>query len=328
MQPHKTKIKWGILGPGKIARKFALGLSYLEDAEIYAVASRSIERAQKFAEETGTKKVFDSYLEMVQDEELDVVYVATPHVFHYEHSILCLKNKKAVLCEKPFAINKAQVLDMIETARQENTFLMEAMWTLFLPHFLYVMQIIESGELGAVKAVKADFGFDAPYSVDGRLFNKNLGGGSLLDIGIYPIFVALVTLGKPESIEAHASMGKTKVDEDCSAIFNYPEGVQAEIKSSIIEKTPTTAFFEMEKGNIKINSRFHEPASVEVTTKEGTRLKEFDVKPYGYQFEAIHVQEMLRKNRIESDQMTFQKSLDLIELLDKVREKIGLEYQL
>lgn len=326
MEASKPKIKWGILGPGKIARKFALGLSYLQDAEIYAVASRSKERAKKFAEETGATKVFDSYEAMLKDEELDVVYIATPHVFHYEHSLLCLKHRKAVLCEKPFAMNKSQVVEMIATAKRENTFLMEAIWTLFLPHIKYVKEILESNRLGAIKNLKADFGFSAPYNVNGRLFNKELGGGSLLDIGIYPIFLALETLGRPEKIEARAQMGETNVDENCEAVFDYPGGVQAEMGSSIIATMPTTAVFEMEKGRIKINSRFHEPTSVEVSDKEGTHVKDFEVKPYGYQFEAIHVQQMLRKGRIESDQMTFQKSLNLIELLDKVREKIRLEY--
>lgn len=320
------KIKWGIIGPGKIAGKFATSLKEVKDAELYAVASRSFERAEFFAKENGATKAYGSYEEMLQDEELDVVYIATPHVFHYEHTLLCLKNGKAVLCEKPFAINRQQVEEMISTAREKQVFLMEAMWTPFLPHIKYVIDVVNSGKYGKIKKLTADFGFNAPFKETGRLFSIKLGGGSLLDIGIYPVFLALHSLGIPEKIEAKAQLGKTEVDEVCDVIFSYPDGVTAELHSTIIKKTRTVAEFELDKAIIKISSRWHEPATVTITTSKGSETKSFDVASYGYEYEARHVNEMLRKGRIESDVMSFDKSLQLISLLDQIRKEIKLEY--
>lgn len=320
------KIKWGIIGLGKIAGKFATSLKEVEDAELFAVASRSLERAEKFKKEFGGNKAFGSYKEMLQDKEVDVVYVATPHVFHYEHTLLCLQNGKAVLCEKPFAINRQQVEEMISTAKKKQVFLMEAMWTPFLPHIQFVAELLDSGRFGKIKKLTADFGFNAPYDEKGRLFSKKLGGGSLLDIGIYPVFLALHSLGIPEKIEAKASLGKTEVDEVCDMIFSYPGDVTAELHSTIIKKTPTVAEFLLEKARIKISSRWHEPATVTIITPEGAETKSFDVASYGYEYEARHVHEMLRKGRTESDVMTFNKSLQLIGLLDQIRKEIKLEY--
>lgn len=319
-------INWGIIGPGKIARKFAASLQEVKDSKLFAVASRNLGRAENFAKENGATKAYGSYEEMLRDKDVDVVYVATPHNFHFEHTLLALENYKPVLCEKPFAINRKQVEMMISSARQKNLFLMEAMWTPFLPHIKYVVEIIDSGKYGRIKNLKADFGFNAPFDETGRLFLKCLGGGSLLDIGIYPVFLALHTLGKPEDIEAKAVLGRTGVDEVCDVIFHYPTGTTAQLHSNLQRKTPTTAEFEMEKAAITIHSRWHEPTTVSITTEEGTTSRTFDAASFGYEYEARHVQEMLRKGKTESDVMTFERSLELITLLDTIRKKIQLEY--
>ncbi len=321
-----NKTKWGILGLGKIAGKFAKGLKEVEDAELYAVASREAEKAETFKKDHTTTKAFDSYEAMLKDEDLDVVYIATPHVFHHRQTLLCLQHKKAVLCEKPFAMNKAEVEEMIATAKKENVFLMEALWTQFLPHFKYLTKITESGEYGKIKNLKANFGFPAPFDKNKRLFNKQLGGGSLLDIGIYPIFLALSLLGKPDKISAKATIGQTSVDENCYVLFGYKNQVEAELESSIIKKLDTTAVIQFEKATVLVNTRFHEPSSIKITTPNSEELKEFEVTGNGYEFEAAHVQKMLSEGRKESTDMTFEKSLQLIELLDTVREKIKLEY--
>ena len=323
---RNKKIKWGILGPGRIARKFITSLKHVEGAELFAVASRSLERATAFAKETSAKKVFGSYEEMLQDDKVDVVYVATPHVFHYEHTLLCLNYGKAVLCEKPFAINKEQVQEMIAAAKEKQVFLMEAMWTPFLPHIKYLLDILNSGKYGRILSMNADFGFDATFDEEGRLFKKSLGGGSLLDIGIYPVFLAVHVLGRPQKVDAKAQLGKTGIDEDCDIIFTYPNEVKAELRSSIIQKTPVTAEFELEKAIIRIKSKWHEPNTVSTITAEKTEEVNFDVASFGYEYEARHVQEMLRNGKTESDVMTFQKSLELISLLDQIRYEINLEY--
>lgn len=323
----KTKpFKWAILGPGKIAHKFAKGLAEVPGAELYAVASRSLTKAQEFAKEFDIAKSYGSYEDLANDTEVDIVYIATPHVFHYEHTLLCLKHKKAVLCEKPFAINKEQVVEMIQTAKKENVFLMEALWTYFLPHYHYVLELVKSEKFGKVTGLEADFGFEAPYLPENRLFNKNLGGGSLLDIGIYPVFAALTLLGKPDTISAKAEFGETGVDQSCHIAFKYQNGVRAQLLSTIDKTTPTTATINFEKATLTINRRFHEPTSVTILQNNQEKTVSFDVKTNGYNFEAEHVQQMLAEGRTESTVMNFEKSLELIGLLDDIRKEIGLVY--
>ena len=324
----KTKtFKWAILGPGKIAHKFAKGLAEVSGAELYAVASRSLTKAEEFAKEFNVPKFYGSYEDLVNDKEVDIVYVATPHVFHREHTLLCLKHKKAVLCEKPFAMNKEQVNEMIQTAKKENVFLMEALWTYFLPHYQYVLELVKSEKFGKITGLEADFGFEAPYLPENRLFSKELGGGSLLDIGIYPVFTALTLLGKPDTISAKAEFCETGVDESCNIVFNYKNSVHARLFSTIKKMTPTIATITFEDATLTINRRFHEPTSVIIL--HNNRVEEtisFDVNTNGYNFEAEHVQKMLAQGRTESTVLSFDKSLELIGLLDDIREEIGLIY--
>ncbi len=323
----KTKIfKWGIIGPGKIAHKFAEGLTEVPGAELYAVASRSEAKAEEFAKEFNATNFYGSYEELVKDEEVDIIYIATPHVFHYEHTLLCLKHKKAVLCEKPFAMNKQQVNEMILTAKKENIFLMEALWTYFLPHYQYVLELVKSEKFGKITGLEANFGFEAPYLPEKRLFNKDLGGGSLLDIGIYPVFAALTLLGKPDTISAKAEFNKTGIDESCNIVFNYQNGVRAHLLSTINKTTTTTATINFEKARLTINRRFHEPTSITILHNNQEETISFDVNTNGYNFEAEHVQLMLAQGRTESTVMSFKKSLELIGLLDEIREEIGLVY--
>lgn len=323
---QKKTFKWGIIGPGKIANKFATDLSTVPDAELYAVASRSKEKAEEFAAAHNVAHSYGSYEAMLKNEELEVVYIATPHVFHYEHTLLCLKYGKAVLCEKPFAMNLQQVQEMIKVAKENKVFLMEALWTYFLPHYKFVLNLVEKQTFGKIIDFKADFGFEAPYLPEKRLYNKSLGGGSLLDIGIYPVFAALTLLGKPDEIEATASLCETGVDETCDIKFTYKDGAIATLSSAINKTTPTTAVLILENAVVTLVNRFHEPTEVYIKTEEKEEKKTFDVATIGYSFEAEHVQEMLKQNRTESDVMTFEMSLLLIETLDKIRKKINLEY--
>lgn len=240
--------------------------------------------------------------------------------------MLCLNHSKAVLCEKPFALNRSQVTQMIALAKEKNVFLMEAMWTLFLPHFQYVLNLVNSKKFGKITSLKADFGYQFDFDSKSRVYNKNLGGGSLLDIGIYPVFTALSMLGFPENIIANAQMSSTDVDENCKMLFQYKNGVEAELYSSVVDDTKTEAHITFEKGNILIHSRFHEPSRLTIRTKKGIEEKLFDTPTNGYSFEATHVNEMLLNNRKESTLMNFDMSLQLIQLLDRIRDEIGLEY--
>jgi len=326
MKTDSKEINWGIIGCGKIAHKFAQDLRCLDNAKLQAVASRSIEKSTAFGKEHNASNYYDSYESLCADPLVDVIYIATPHSFHFEHTMLCLDQGKAVLCEKPFAMNANQVAQMIDLAKEKNVFLMEAMWTYFLPHYQYVLNLIQSKELGEITHLKADFGYQFDFDPESRVYNKRLGGGSLLDIGIYPVFAALSMLGKPNVIEANATMSITEVDENCKVIFNYDNDVQAELYSSIVEETPTEAIIKFEKGSVKIHSGFQEPSSITIYRNGTIEQKMFQVETNGYNFEASHVQEMLLGNLKESSIMSFETSLDLMNLLDSIRAKIGLEY--
>ena len=322
------KTNWAILGCGKIANKFAADLNLTEGANLYAVASRDQSKADAFGKEFQADKAYGSYEAMIQDPTVDIVYIATPHIFHKEQTLLCLKHKKAVLCEKAFAINQEEVTEMIAFAKAQHTFLMEALWTYFVPHYTFVLEKIASGKLGDIKSLKADFGFEADYNPDSRLFNKSLGGGSLLDVGIYPVFTALTALGYTENIRATAVFGPTDVDQHCEMTLQYPNQVKAQLQSSIDRNTDTTCRITLEKGEILINSRFHDPTTVTIT-QDGTPVTyNFPIPEgvNGYHYEILHCQEMLAKGKTQSDVMTFEKSIQLIKMLDTIRGKIGLEY--
>jgi len=322
---NKT-IKWGIIGLGKIANKFATDLATIEDAELYAVASRSEEKAVDFATKHKAVKTYTSYKDLAEDTEVDAVYIATPHSFHATHSILCMQHKKAVLCEKPFAMNAEEVAEMIAVSKANNVLLMEALWTYFLPHYQYVLDIYTQKKFGALKQLEADFGFRAAYNLDGRLLKKEVGGGSLLDIGIYPIFAALSTLGTPKEIEANATFFETGADAECNIVFNY-NSAKAILKSTLTEDTKTEAIFTFEDAIVKINTMFHQPSTVSIIQNGNEETIDFGYTTIGYNFETLHFNALLRANKKESNVMTFDFSRQLIRTLDEVRNVIGLQYK-
>ena len=318
-------IRWGIIGLGKIANKFATDLASIETAELVAVASRNIQNANNFAEKYNAKKAYSSYEELAKDTNVDAVYIATPHSFHKEHAILCLQNKKAVLCEKPFAMNLSEVTEMIQVAKENNVLLMEALWSFFLPHFTYVLDIVKSEKFGKLKSLEADFGFHTPYNTDSRLFKKDLGGGSLLDIGIYPIFAALATLGEPDAIHAKATFFENGADASCDMVFQY-KNAKATLKSTLLEETPSVAILKFDKATVKLNRQFHQSSSITVIQNNKEEIINFDFKTIGYNYEIEHFNNLLRAGGKESNIMTFEFSKNLINTLDKVREIIGLTY--
>ena len=220
-----NKIRWGILGCGKIANKFASDLKRVADAELVAIGTRDPGRAKTFADNHHPRKVFPSYEALAESEDVDAIYVATPHGMHFEHVMLCLRHRKAVLCEKAFALNLAQARQMIDYARREKVFLMEAFWTKFLPQYDKVMEIIRSGQIGEVRMIQADFGFRAPDPRPQRLYDPALGGGSLLDIGIYPVFLAQSILGKPTHVHAFITPYESGVDEQCVMTLKFAGGL-------------------------------------------------------------------------------------------------------
>ena len=319
------KIRWGIIGLGNIANKFATDLARLENVELVAVASRNQQRAETFAVRHNSKRAYNSYENLVKDAEVDAVYIATPHSFHKEHAILCLQNKKAVLCEKPLAMNLEEVTEMILVARENNVLLMEALWTFFLPHFTYVLDIVKSDKFGKLKNLEADFGFYRDFDETGRLFKKEVGGGSLLDIGIYPIFVALAALGEPDVIDANATFFENGADSSCTAVFHY-DNAKATLKSTLLEETKTEAVFTFDRAIVKINRQFHQPSTVVIIQNKKEETINFDCKTIGYNYEIEHFNQLLRENKKESTLMTFDFSKSILKTLDNVRKIIGLTY--
>jgi len=320
---------WAILGCGKIARKFSTDLKLLPNARLYAASSRDLKKAQDFASELGFEKAYGSYEEMLADPAVDVVYIATPHSLHHEHTILCLNNKKPVLCEKAFALNLRQAREMVEAARKNKTFLMEAFWTPFQPAFRKALEMIRSGELGEVKVIRSDFAFTGLKNPENRLFNLSLGGGSLLDIGIYPVFAALAILGKPGRIKAMAQFSPTGSEESIAIIFKYQNGAMAVLSSSFAAWSSVQTEFCCEKGYIKLNRRSYSGPSMLVWREGAAREEPVEfpgLKGMGYQFEAAHVMENLDAGKKESDILPLSFSLGLMETLDRIRDEAGAVY--
>jgi predicted dehydrogenase len=326
----QTGIRWGILGCGRIARKFASDLRLVNDAELVAVASRDKNTADSFAKEFPCKYILGSYDELVKNEEVDVVYVATPHSHHYEHTLLCLQHKKAVLCEKAFAINSRQANEMIAMAREKKIFLMEALWTKFLPHYNKLLDLIQQKTLGDIKSMLVNFGFKPPIPPSQRLFDPLLGGGTLLDIGIYNVFIALSVLGKPDSIEATMTPAVTGVDEQLSVLFTYKNGAMAQLFSSFATNLPIQAEINGTEACITLTNRFYEPSATIQLYKQVYSEKQIipvEKQPgFGYHYEARHVNECLKKGLSESPVMKHADTLILMETLDEIRKIAGIKY--
>ena len=325
-----SKIRWGILGCGRIARKFAADLRLVADAELTAIASRNKETLEQFAKDFPCKHLHNSYEALAANDEVDVIYVATPHSHHYEHTMLCLNHNKAVLCEKAFAINSRQASEMIKTAKERKIFLMEALWTKFLPHFKKLQELLEQKALGDIKSVLANFGFKTSDTSPQRLFDPLLGGGSLLDIGIYNVFITISVLGKPDSIEATMIPSSTGIDEQIAVLFKYNNGAMAQLFSSFTTNLPIQAEINGTEGCITLTTRFYEPSATIQLSKKIPYERE--VIPFekeagvGYHYEARHVNECLKKGLIESPVMTHADTLLLMEILDTIRNKARIEY--
>lgn len=314
-----------MLGCGKIAGKFARDLELLGNARLYAASSRSLERAEAFAAEYGFERAYGSYAEMVQDPNVDVVYIATPHSHHRDHALLCLDHKKAVLCEKAFAINAREVREMIDSSRRNQTFLMEAFWTIFQPKFRKVLELAKDPELGRLKFVKSDFMFNAEVDPDKRLYNIELGAGSLLDIGIYPIFRSLVLLGRPQKIRTMAQLLDSGVEESIFMHFGYENGSMASLTSSFAADSKNETELCFEHGYIKFE-RDHEVPILLGKNGVEESIKVEAGAGMGYELEAAHVMECLDQGLIESPVLPLSFSLELMEVMDEVRKEAGIVF--
>ena len=319
-------IKWGIIGLGSIAHTFVADLLQVEGAVLFAVASRDQNKANDFAKTYGASYAYGNYVDLLKNPELDVVYIATPHVFHYENTLKALTHKKAVLCEKPLAMNATQVRAMQDLARENQVFFMEALWTDFMPAHQYLNTLNTQQTFGQLKYLKAEFCFEPKFEKNSRLFNKSLGGGSLLDIGIYPVYLAVKLLGQPDEIIAKALFNKTQVDVEGHIQFQYKNGAKADLFYSFLKTTDSEALIEYEGATVKLHQQFYQTDKLSISSPKDVVKKDFKHKHKGYNFEIEHVNFCLTNKLTESPLMSFKYSLDIIETLDRIREQIGLHY--
>jgi predicted dehydrogenase len=326
------KIRWGILSTGAIARQFAQGLAFAPGAELVAVGSRTREAAERFGAEFRVPRRRASYQAVADDPDVDVVYIGTPHTLHCENTLMCLDAGKAVLCEKPFAINAVQADRMVAAARAKRLFLMEALWTRYLPAILELQRLLAAGTIGPIRMIEADFGFRPVYDPLGRLYNPDLGGGALLDIGIYPISLAFLLLGPPERMTSLAELGRTGVDERSAVVFGYPGGELAVLSFSLTTDMPSEVLVLGTEGWIRIHGPIYRPEKLTVSLKAAApRAREereipLPVAGNGYNYEAVEVMRCLREGRLESPGMPLDESLAIMRTLDGIRAQWGLRY--
>jgi predicted dehydrogenase len=318
------KVNWGIIGLGKIAHKFAHDLKLSDEVNLKAVASRSAEKAEEFAETYQVQSFYGSYHELLDDKTIDIVYIALPNSQHYEWSMLALQSNKAVLCEKPLGLNPKEVQELQAEASNRNLFLMEGLWTRFIPATQKALQLINNGAIGKVISLKADFGFEASYNPNSRLFDPSLGGGSLLDIGLYPLYLSLLVLGKPNNVKGLARFSETGVDIHCQMLLQYSDGALAQLESSFEVNSPTEAYIYGKKGYLKIYSRFHHSEKIRIVLKDGAK-EDFELKyrGHGYIHEIEAINQNLLQGVIENQLVSHKESLKLAQLIARVKADIS-----
>ena len=321
-----SQFRWGILGTGGIAQAFAKDLTYLGDHVVAAVGSRTMSSAERFAAEFPAAQPYGSYEELVSSD-VDAIYIATPHPMHADNALLAMKAGKPVLVEKAFTINAREAKFLVEYSQKNRIPLMEAMWTRFLPHIQEIKKIISAGTLGEIQTVIADHGQYIPYSRAPRLWEPELGGGALLDLGIYSITIADIALGSPRDAHAHATLTDKGVDLQTSMGFHYSNGAHALLTCTMAARTAITAVISGDKARIEIDGSFYAPTTFRVITRDGD-VSEFENSYHGLGLreEAAEFARIVRAGEIESPLMPHSKSIEIMELMDHIRGEIGVKY--
>jgi dihydrodiol dehydrogenase / D-xylose 1-dehydrogenase (NADP) len=324
----KDKVNWGIIGCGDIAHSFARTLMTIPDASLVGVASKTPNKARKFAETFKLTKWFKNYEELLQDQKIDIIYIATTHNFHFENIMLCLNYNKHVLCEKPFTLNEKTAREAFKTAKRKKLFIMEAMWTRFLPAIQELQKKLKEEVIGDVLKVQADFWIDVPYNASNRLYNKKLAGGALLDLGIYPLtFADIVYNTPPVTITSKAVMGKTAVDEASYYLLEYKGGRVAQLSASCKAFAPHAGLIVGTKGYIEVPSFFYpQEFTINITNGKKKRIGA-PYKVNGYVHEALEAMRCIREGLDESPIMPGSKTLEMLRLMDTIRKQWKLQYQ-
>lgn len=322
-------LRWGILAPGLIATRFADGLRKHTSQRIAAVGSRSMSRAESFAAQFGSEKAYGSYVDLVTDHEVDIVYVASPHSEHHEHALLAISAGKHVLVEKAFTRNAAEAREVIAAARAAGVLVLEAMWTRFLPHIDIVRQLLDDGALGDVTTVLADHGQWFARDAGSRLFDPALAGGALLDLGIYPVSFASFALGTPASIVATGKLAFTGVDGQVSAILTASDGAQALVNTTLFAQTPTAATIVGTEARVEIAGDFYAPSRVSLISQDGQRL-DWDANMIrGHEalcFQAAAAARLVTEGATESPLMPVAETLSILQTTDEIRRQLAVHY--
>ena len=319
--------RWGIVGPGGIAHKFADALSNIENAKLQAVASTNSQRAKDFAQKYSIPNCYDNYKQLFLDDTVDIVYVATTHNFHCENTVDALNAKKHVLCEKPMAVNASQVKQMINSAQSNNLFLMEAMWTRFLPMMVEVRDIIEKGTIGKPQLLYADFGVNFKFDPQSSAYNPDLAGGALLDLGVYCFTFASMIFGKPNNISSTIKMAETGVDERSTVVLEYDNARSAVLFQALDLNTPNEARIIGTEGSIRLHSTWLSGNDYTLTLNDGTEKRyKVDTHENGFIYEIMAVHQSINAGKTQCDLMSLDETLTIAETMDAVRSQWNFKY--
>ena len=320
-------IRWGILGTGAIAKKFATGLTALADATLAAVGSRTQAAADAFGDQFNVPARYDSYEALAQASDVDVIYVATPHTLHCENSLLCLAAGKGVLCEKPFTINAQQAKEVIDFARQKQLFLLEAMWPRYIPLIVKLRELLAQDVIGEVRMLQADLGFSSRFNPQSRLYDPALGGGAMLDVGVYPVSLASMIFGKPDRVVSMAHLGESGVDEQSAMVLGYAGGEIAIASTSIRVVTSREAVLLGSTGQIRLHVPWLAPTKMTISRPgQADEVIAMSFEGNGYNYEAAEVGHCLRAGKLESEAMPLDETLAIMETMDEARRQWGLKY--
>jgi predicted dehydrogenase len=327
--PTDRPVRFGIVGTGWIASAFTRDLKLLDDAVVSAVGSRSQATADRFGDQHGVGRRHASYADLVADPEVDVVYVATPHPGHHDAAMLAVEAGKAVLVEKPFMMDAAEAEDLVDAARRKGVFAMEAMWTRFLPHMRAVRDVLAAGTLGDVVTVTADHGQWFVADAEHRVFAPALGGGALLDLGVYPVSLASMVLGAPDVVTARSSKAFTGVDAQTSVILDHPGGAQAVLTTTLLARSPTRAAIVGTEARLEIDTVWYQPSSFTVISRDEQVLQRYTQHAVGHdglRHQAAEVVRCLRAGLTESPILPLDETLSIMRTMDEIRRQIGLAY--
>ncbi len=319
--------RWGILGAGHIAEKFCTALNFTETAEVYAIASRDMDKAAAFASKHRAPIWYDNYEALMKDKNVDIIYIATPHAFHSEQAINCMNHQKPVLCEKPLSLSYQQTKAMIDAANENKVFFMEGMWTACMPFMDKIRQLIKEDVIGAVQYVSADFGFNAPVNLEGRLYNKTLGGGAMMDVGVYPLYLATSLLGVPGQINVISKLSETGVDEYMNIALQYETGATAQLISSIVFQTNIQATIIGKKARINVKSPWFKATDFVVQKNDGS-IENFYLPHLsnGFEHEIKEVMDCLDNGLLQSKKVTHALSLSMSKITEAILKEAGVVY--